>query len=93
MCNVSCQSKTSSSLPLANWPNWAKNRLLLRGGHFGYFSFSCSVEGKGESEASEGGGGFKLKIPRGGVLPAGRVSAGTWGCGGVNIFFRVRNPQ
>ena len=60
------------------------------------FYFSCSGEGKGESEApGRWGGDFLLKIPGGGSPSrvgaggrgAGRVFAGIFGGGGVNIFF------
>ena len=62
------------------------------------FSFFLLEEGEGESRGDrEGRGvGFLLKIPgvyRGGGRGAGRMSAGNWGGGGLNIFFRGRNGR
>ena len=60
-----------------------------------FFAFFCSGEGKGESEAPEKGGRIFTENPRslwreGGGEGAGRVSAGNFQGGGLNIFFRVR---
>ena len=66
-----------------------------------FFIFSARGRGRGSPLRQEGAGvGFLLKIPGGGGVfshegggGAGRVSAGNFGGGGLNIFWGVEMPN